>query len=84
MTPPRSKLSPPELAAQWGVDTHKVLAWIRSGELRAVNLAARIGGRPRYKIDLADVAVFEARRAAGPQPKAARRRRQPEGITQYF
>ena len=76
--------TPPQLAAKWGIDCHKILQWIRSGELRAVNLATTVGGRPRYRIDSTDAEVFLARRAAGPTPKAPRRRRQPEGVTQYF
>ncbi len=30
----RTKISPPDLAARWGIDAHKILSWIRSGELR--------------------------------------------------
>jgi hypothetical protein len=67
------------------VATNKVLAFIRSGELRAVNLASREATRPRYAIDLDDVADFERRRQAvadTPQPRV-RRKRQVEG-KDYF
>ena len=60
----RTKLTPPEVASRFGVSSDKVLAWIKSGELRAINAATRSAGRPRYLIDVADLAVFEARRAA--------------------
>jgi hypothetical protein len=30
----RTELTPPEVAARWGVAPEKILAWIRSGELR--------------------------------------------------
>ena len=69
-----TKLTPPELAQRWGVNPTKVLALIRSGELRAVNLATRPNGRPRYRIDLADVAAFESARSTVPAPKPRRRR----------
>ncbi len=36
----RRKLSAPSLPANGGVSTHKVLHFIRTGELRAINLAA--------------------------------------------
>lgn len=36
-------LSPPEVADRLGINAGKVLAWIRSGELRATNVAARAG-----------------------------------------
>ena len=52
----RSKTTPPKLAARWGVSEDKVLAWIRSGELRAIDASTRQGGRPRYLIDELDIA----------------------------
>ncbi len=30
----RTKLTPPELGRRWGLDPHKIVGWIRSGELR--------------------------------------------------
>ena len=60
----KSKLTPPALARRWGISADKVLAWIRSGELKAINAATRPGGRPRYVIDEADVVRFEGSRAA--------------------
>jgi hypothetical protein len=88
----RSKLTPPQLAARWGISPDKIVAWIRSGELRAIDAATRRGGRPRYLIDLADVLAFEEGRAIVPPTRDGRRqvphrRRQPTeqaGITQFF
>ena len=71
----RSKVTPPQLARRWGVSRDKVLAWIRSGELRAINVANGAADRPRYLIDAKDVALFEARRAEKPMPKTGRRER---------
>ncbi len=77
MTPAvRTKLSPPELAKRWGIDPAKIIAWIHSGELRAINASTRRDGRPRYLIDVADIAAFEATRDASPTPRPIRRRRQ--------
>jgi len=59
----RSKLTPPELAALWGIAADKILGWIRAGELRAVNAATSGGGRPRWLIDIADIKAFEANRS---------------------
>jgi transposase len=58
------KLTPPELAKRYGVEPSKVIAWIKAGELRAVNIATKATGRPRYIIDEQDVAAFEEQRAA--------------------
>lgn len=79
----RTKLTPPEIAERYGVSPDKVLAWIRSGELRAINLATTPGGRPRYRIDLADLLAFEQRRAAQPVARPARRRQSPD-VVEYF
>lgn len=80
-----SYVSPPQLAKRYGVEPAKVLCWIRSGELRAVNVATRPNGRPRFKIAEADVLVFENRRSGKPDPKPQRQRRQPAGnVIQFF
>lgn len=63
-------LTPPEVARRYGVAPQKVLAWIRSGELAAVNVASCMTGRPRYAVSPAALAEFEAARAA----RTARRR----------
>jgi excisionase family DNA binding protein len=79
------KLTPPQLARLWGISPDKVLAFIHAGELRAVNLATRRSGRPRYRIDQADVAEFERRREATPQPKRVPATRAAKGnFVTYF
>ena len=75
MTPDRRKLSVPQLARQFGVAENKIHAWIRSGELRAINLARSTNGRPRYAIDVADVAAFEQARQIVPDGGASTTRR---------
>ena len=82
MSPP---LTPPEVARQLRVDVHAVLAWIKSGELRAVNCAVnRNGKRPRWRIDADDLAQFERGRMSGPPVKPVRRRQESCGLIQYF
>lgn len=80
----KTKISPPELAKQWGVDPAKIVHWIKTGELRAVNLATDRNGRPRYAIDIADVAIFEAARAVQPPTPWVRRRRVDPSVIQFF
>jgi len=66
----KTKLTPPEIAKCWGVSVEKILAFIRSGELRAINAAfPGRNQRPRFLIDVADLADFERRRSTGPAPK---------------
>ena len=56
------KITPPKLARRWGIAPEKVLAWIKSGELPAMDASTIRGGRPRYLIDEDDIAAFVARR----------------------
>ena len=66
----KTKITPPEVAALWGISCEKVLNFIRSGELRAINAASPgRNQRPRYLIDVTDLADFERRRSTGPAPK---------------
>src|SRR4051812_5843705 len=39
-------MTPPQYAAKLGVSVEKVHGWIRRDELRAINVAAKLGGRP--------------------------------------
>jgi hypothetical protein len=83
-TLPRRNLTPPQLARRYGVSADKVLAWIRSGELRAVNAATRPTGRPRRVIDPGDVVAFEQRRAARPTEATTRRRSKQADVIEFF
>src|SRR5262245_41173577 len=70
---PSRALTPPQVADRLSITPEKVLHWIRSGELRAVNVATKLGGRPRYRVIPADLAAFESRRAAVPDPRPVRK-----------
>jgi hypothetical protein len=80
----RTKLTPPELAKQWGIDVAKVLHWIKIGELRAINAATDRNGRSRYLIDLADLSAFEAARTVQPPMPRLRKRRSDSSIIEFF
>lgn len=82
-SPPR-RFVPADVADRFGVGLNKVLAWIRSGELRAVNVAASLNGRPRWRIDLADVLAFEQRRSAKPVSVQRRQQRSSNTVIEYF
>jgi len=68
-------LTPPEVARRLGVEPEQVRAWIVRGELRGFNLAARQGGRPRWKVDPASLEEFLSRRQAQPEPQRPKRTR---------
>jgi len=78
------KITPPKLARLWGISPDKILVWIRSGELRAIDASTSRTQRPRYLIDLDDLADFEARRAETPSPKSKPRRKPETAITEYY
>jgi excisionase family DNA binding protein len=79
-------LKPKQVAERLGVNSDKVLAWIRAGELSAINVAQKASGRPRYRIDPVDLAAFEAHRRIYPKRQApqCRRRRRPADAIEYF
>ncbi len=78
-------LTPPQVAKRFAVNVDKVLGWIRSGELRALDISLNPGvGRPRYRVDLCDLATFETGRQVIVTPKTTRRRRKNPDIVEYF
>ena len=81
----RRKFTPPQVAEMWGVSPEKVITWIRNGELRAINAATRPDSRPRYLIDVEDLAAFEQKRCV-PAPIEAprRRRRAADDLIEFF
>lgn len=68
-------LTPPQVAKLLQTNSNKVLGWIHSGELPAIDIAQTRGGRPRWRIKAADLDAFLDRRTATPAPKQHRRRR---------
>ena len=80
-------LTPPAVARLWGVSPERVLAWVHSGELPAINAASKPGGpRPRYLIDVEDLNDFQRRRQviAPPQPTRRSRRLHDPEVKEYF
>ncbi len=79
------KFSPAQIARNFKVKVNKVLGWINSGELIAVNCATNVGGVPRWKVSAAALADFQRRRqSAQPAPPPTRRRRRTEQVKDYF
>jgi hypothetical protein len=67
-------LTPPKIAKDLAVRSGKVLGWIRSGELLAINLAERPTGRPRYRVKPSDLEAFLNRRTMLPLSRGSSRR----------
>ncbi|MFL5242423.1 MAG: helix-turn-helix domain-containing protein [Gemmataceae bacterium] len=81
---PTACLTVRDVARRYRVSEDKIRRWIASGELKAVNTAAALCGRPRWVIPVEALADFERRRCGGPVPKPqCRRRRRPNEIDYY-
>jgi len=82
--PDAATLTVTEAAKLLRVSRNKVLGWVNSGRLRAVNTAMG-QGRPRYRITRADLEGFLDGRTRQRDAKPAKRRRPVSGgATRYF
>jgi len=76
-----SLLTVKQVAERYRVSQHRVLAWIQQRELKAVSVATRPGGSPRWRIRESALEAFEALRSADPPPPpATKRHRNPDVI----
>lgn len=65
-----------DICNRFSVNEHTVLAWIHSGELKAVNVGVAPGKKkPRWRITQPALDSFMALRAATPAPSPPRNRR---------
>ena len=79
-------LGPAAVAAMLQVKPANVLTWIHSGELRASNVAARRGPRPRWRVSQDDLDAFlVSRMKLRPAPSRRHTRRTATAtVTEYF
>lgn len=76
---------PKDIAERFNVSVETVLTWIRTGELRASNIAARQAHRPRWVILESAVDDFIELREYRPIPTTSRRRKRGRrDIPQHF
>jgi excisionase family DNA binding protein len=68
-------LSPPQIAQVVGVTPEKIIAMIRSGELRAIDVATRGSRRPRFRVTPEDLDAWARGREAVPTPSPPAPRR---------
>ncbi|QDU82630.1 Helix-turn-helix domain protein [Polystyrenella longa] len=62
-------ITPPQLARLWGVKPEKIIRWIRSGELKAMDFSSNPqSGRPRFRIRMSDAEEFEMNRTVSTGP----------------
>ena len=82
-----SDLSPAEIASRYGIKVDAVPGWIKSRELRAIDVArSRTRKLPRWRVSPADLESFEEARAAKPHlhPPPKPRRKTASDVIQFF
>jgi transposase len=73
-----------DVARRYRVGEDKVRAWIRRGEMRAVNTAVVLCGKPRWVVLPDALAEFERKRAGGPLGKPRGRPRRQAGLIDFY
>lgn len=71
-----------EVASHYGVKIQTVIGWIKSGQLKAINVASVGSDRPRYRMSDDHLREFELLRAVVVAPKVTRTRR--PKVMDYF
>jgi excisionase family DNA binding protein len=80
-----STLSVRDLCERYGVTEHTVLGWIRSGELRAVNVGRKPGAKkPRWRITQEALELFEQLRTPAPPLPRTRRKKRPADVIEFY
>jgi hypothetical protein len=76
--------TPNELARLLRVSPDRIRGWIQSGQLGAIDTAARRCGKRRYVILPEHLSAFVRARSAGPPAKPAPRRRRAVGQIDFY
>jgi hypothetical protein len=81
---PAAGLTVADLARRFRVGPDKIRAWIQRGELRAVNTASALCGRPRWVVLPDALAAFERKRSSGPLEKPRKQTRKKTGSIDFY
>jgi excisionase family DNA binding protein len=80
-----STFSVKDVTERYGVSAHTVLGWIRSGELRAVNVGRRAGAKkPRWRISEEALEAFELIRTATPPVPRVRQKKRVSEVMEFI
>jgi len=77
-------ITPNTYARRLGCGIHKILNFIRSGQLRAINIAADTAKRAQWVIPPDAIIEFERRRSAQPKAPTPRRRKKKPDVIEFF
>jgi excisionase family DNA binding protein len=74
-----------DLCKRYQVSEHTILALIKSGELRALNVGRKAGAKkPRWRITQEALEAFEPARTPTPLPPRAKRRKRPGNVIEFY
>jgi excisionase family DNA binding protein len=74
-----------EVAERYAVTVGTVLAWVKGGELRGINVSRSARSKkPRYRVSAEALAAFESARTPTPPAPATRRRRRDGYVPQFY
>lgn len=73
-----------DLCERFAIGEHTILGWIKRGELKAINVSRKQGGRPKWRITEEALAAFEQLRTPTPTPSQTRRKRQSDTVTKFY
>lgn len=76
--------TPNQVAELLGIDSGKVLYWINTKQVVAVNVAEKATGKPRWRVSRAELDAFLARRQSSVPPVKAKRRLQPPDVIKFY
>ena len=80
---PAAGLTVADVARRYRVSPDRVRAWIRSGQLAALNTRDAKCGRPRFVVLPEALAAFERGRSVAPPPQPPRRRKRTKQVDYY-
>jgi excisionase family DNA binding protein len=76
---------PPEVAKLLSTDNLKIIRWINSGELQAVDVSLHRSKRPRWRISRIDLEAFLSSRSSSPQPEVKRhKKKNDDGVIEFY
>jgi transposase len=73
-----------DLCRRFAVGEHTVLAWIRRGELKAINVSSKPIGRPKWRVTQQALEAFERLRTPTPPQPRTRSRKRPAGVVEFY
>jgi transposase len=74
-----------DIIARYCVSEGTVLAWIKRGELRAINVGRQAGSKkPRWRITPEALGAFEQLRTPSPPVPRMRRRKRPVDVIEFY